>query len=82
MIDIKMESLFEYTHSRTRGHAHRLKVSYLAHTNKVSQFFAHRVINTWNALPQEAAEACTLARFKTHLTALSYNLIKSSLIRS
>lgn len=65
--DVPVEDYFAFnTTSRTRGHTLKLAKP-RARTSKRSKSFTHRVIDTWNGLPQEVVDAETLNSFKNRL---------------
>ena len=61
---IKLLSLSEITH--TRGHNFKLYKP-RARLNIRKNTFSHRVIDQWNSLPSEVAEAKSLNSFKSRL---------------
>ena len=51
---------------RTRGHSMKLGKRY-ARLDVRKYFFANRVVDTWNGLPEEVVSACSVNAFKNRL---------------
>jgi len=70
---ISIVSLGSYFHfaddSRTRGHNLKLTKTHSKCDIRL-HFFAVRVLNRWNSLPQQAVEVSTVNSFKRHLDKL------------
>ena len=65
--DINPEVFFtQGTNHQTRGHSHKLYKN-RCKTAKRAGTFSFRVINNWNSLPEEVANANTLNSFKNGL---------------
>lgn len=59
---------FAPNHRRLRGHAHTL-FKQRATTTLRQNFFSQRVINKWNGLPDDYAEASSVASLRKRLRA-------------
>ena len=51
----------------TRGHDFKLEKVSIPSNKKHANFFTNRIINHWNALPNETVNAGTLCTFKIHV---------------
>ena len=61
------DSLFELkTRTNTRGHSYKLKKQ-RCNTTLRQQFFTQRIVDRWNSLPVEVAEASSLNAFKNRV---------------
>ena len=65
-INIEKNSFFQLSHLANRGH--KLKI-YKQHAKKLTRInnFSNRIVNDWNALPSNIAEALSLNSFKNKL---------------
>lgn len=62
----KVDNLFTFTASSTRGHSLKLN-KVRTNTTIRSNFFSIRVVNAWNSLPEKAVQARSVNSFKNHL---------------
>ena len=62
--------LFSRAPLQLRGHRYKLFKEF-AHTNVRKFFFSNRVVDRWNALPEEVVNVETLASFKRNLRSLA-----------
>lgn len=63
------EKFFQLSHLPLRGHPLKLKKNQCS-TDTRKHFFSHRVIDSWNALPEEVVTAPSLDCFKNRLKSL------------
>jgi len=71
LIDLDFNNFFEYAHSTvTRGHSKKLYPR-SSKTNRGLGFFALRIVNVWNILPEEVVSASSLNVFKQRLNQLN-----------
>ena len=66
MVDIDINNFFVLSSGITRGHELKLYKCRSSCPLR-SNFFSHRVVNTWNSLPQHLIKTCSLNDFKTKL---------------
>ena len=59
-------TFFSVPQRMLRGHSYKLQKQY-ARTDVRKHFFSHRVVDAWNALPEEVVSAPTLTSFKNRL---------------
>ena len=71
----KVDKSIWFTHYNANDRATRLAANPLnlkrqerPRTDMRSHFFSQRVINTWNDLPDDVKNACSLNAFKTNYT--------------
>ena len=62
--DIKMEGLFEFSDSITRGHSLKLKKSRVLKSFRMNSF-SIRAIDKWNNLTEDIVNSSTVLSFKT-----------------
>jgi len=68
LVDLPFDTFFQLATTSTRGHAYKLFKPRLQSSRIVGyNSFAHRVINSWNALPPTTAECQKLSSFITCL---------------
>ncbi len=67
IIDVNPNDLFEFNNSRTRGHEYKLRRNHMRIEMR-KNFFANRIFDQWNALPNFVVCANSLNLFKQHLT--------------
>ena len=65
MENINYKSFFNLSNRQSRGHSLKLEKPAGWHTSLRGNYFSLRVINPWNALPQEVVEAPSTAIFKS-----------------
>ncbi len=67
LIDINYNDMFQFSHNmRTRGHNYKLYKSHMRIENR-KDFFACRVVDVWNNLPNDVVNSGTLHIFRTNL---------------
>jgi hypothetical protein len=68
LVDLRFEEFFTYAPAQysTRGHSFKL-LAPLTRCSARKNFFANRVINPWNSLPQSVVSAGSLPCFKARL---------------
>ena len=73
LIDVDFDDFFDFNRCRNlRGHSQKLLVpKFRKNTRKFD--FACRVINSWNALPEELIQTSTLPCFKRKLNTLDFS---------
>jgi len=69
---IPYRTLLLFVINRTRGHSLKLFVPD-ARVNCRKHFFAVRMINVWNSLPDKVVSTNQLSRFKTHIKQIDLN---------
>ena len=73
LVLVRLDSFFTVVRDyRTRGHSLKLFVPD-ARVNCRKHFFAVRVINVWNSLPDEVVSTNQLSWFKTHIKQINLN---------
>ena len=60
-------TLHDFNNVSTRGHDFKLEKVSIPSNKKHANFFTNRIINHWNALPNETVNAGTLCTFKIHV---------------
>ena len=65
MENINYRSFFNLSNRQSRGHSQKLEKPAGWRTSLRGNYFSIRVINPWNALPQEVVEAPSMAIFKS-----------------
>ena len=63
------ETYFSHPQLQLRGHSLKLQKQY-TRTKVRKHFFTNRIVDTWNALPEEVVTAKTLNSFKNKLRSL------------
>jgi hypothetical protein len=67
LISVRLDSIYVVGPCKTRGNSNKL-FKYRAETEIRKRFFAFRVIDIWNRLPDSLANACSLLQFKNSLS--------------
>jgi hypothetical protein len=66
-VNLKFTDFFQYAPvARNRGHSKKLFLP-RSHSDIRKHFFAHRVVNVWNALPETVVTSPSVAAFKNRL---------------
>ena len=68
LYDVDRPALNENTESNTRGHSLKLMKNHCSLKIRSSSF-SHRIVNTWNSLPDSVVSAPTMNSFKARLDA-------------
>ena len=69
MYNVKSPLVLDCTVKRTRGHSLKLQKRMCKSTLR-QHYFAFRVVNSWNALPEEIVNAASLNSYKANLDRL------------
>ena len=72
LVDADSDQFFEYSNSITRGHSFKLRKP-KCRTNIRLNFFSNRVIDIWNALPDNVLASKTLTVFKSRINDYNFN---------
>ena len=72
LVDISFSELFTFNNRQTRGHNQKINCQF-SRTNCRKYFFANRVVNIWNGLPENVVNKDTLQSFKKHLNEIDFS---------
>jgi hypothetical protein len=66
---LRFDDFFQFKNDgRTRGHQLQLRMRIVPRLEVYRNFFANRVINMWNQLPDDAVNAVTVTQFKARIS--------------
>ena len=72
LMDTNFDDYFEYSNLSTRGHGFKLRKP-KCRTNVRQNFFSSRVVDLWNALPEDIVACKSLAAFKKKISDFNLN---------
>ena len=72
LVDTNATEFFEFSKTKTRGHAFKLRKP-KCRTDVRQNFFSNRVVELWNALPDDVVCSTSLAIFKHNISKVNFN---------